>query len=88
MECTLSFSCSNSFPGNVLDVMTVYPKAEIVIPPAVTVLLHRTGGWGVAQVMIPTDKHQRDGGISSSQRSLQVTLLLFFIGTAWKEQRS
>lgn len=62
-----------------MDGVMVYPKAEIVIPPVVAILLHRTGGGGVAQVMIPTDKHQWDGGISFLQCSLQVMLLHLFI---------
>lgn len=65
----------------------VYPEAEIVVPPAVTVLLHRAGGGAVPQVMVPTDKHQWDGGICSLQRCLQVALLPLFVRAAWKGQR-
>lgn len=47
-----------------------YPEAEIVITPSTAVLCHRTGGRGVSQVMVPTDKHQWNGGIGSPQSPL------------------
>lgn len=63
--------------------MFAYPKAEIVIPPCIAVLLHCPGGGGVAQVMVPTDKYQWDGGICALQGSLQVSLLTLSEWGVW-----
>lgn len=48
-----------------MEEVTAYPKAEIVVPPSFAVLLHCRWGGGVAQVMVSTDKYQRDGRICS-----------------------
>lgn len=52
-----------------------HPKAEIVITPRFAIVPDCFGCGGVAQVMVPTDKDQWDGGIGPSQGCLQVTLL-------------
>lgn len=65
--------------------MFAYPEAEVVISPCAAVLLHCTGGGCVAQVMVPTDKHQRDGGICSLQGCLKVSLLTFSEWRVWEE---
>lgn len=54
-----------------------YPEAEIVVPPCSAVLLHCISGGGVAQVMVPADKHQWYRGVCSLQGRLQVSLLTF-----------
>lgn len=61
-----------------------YPEAEIVIAPCFAILLHSSRCGGVAQVMVPTDKHQRDGGVCSLQGCLQVPLLTLSEWGVWK----
>lgn len=61
-----------------------YPEAEIVVTPCFAILLHSSRCGGVAQVMVPADKHQRDGGVCSLQGCLQVPLLTFSEWVVWK----
>lgn len=61
-----------------------YPEAEIVVAPCFAILLHSSRCGGVAQVMVPTDKHQRDGRIYSLQGCLQVPLLTLSEWGVWK----
>lgn len=65
--------------------VTFYPEAEVVVSPGCAVLVHWTEGGSVAQVMVSTDKHQRDGGICGLQDSLQVPYLTFPKGRACQE---
>lgn len=58
-----------------LHIKIPHPKAEIVITPRFAIVLDCFGCRDVAQVMVPTDKHQWDGGVSLTQGCLQVTLL-------------
>lgn len=63
-----------------------YPEAEIVVPPSTAVLFHCCRGGGVSQVMVTTDKHQRDRWIRPLQRSLQVSFLTFSKRSPWGDR--
>lgn len=51
------------------------PEAEVVVSPGVAELGYSLWGGCVTQVMVTTDKHQRDGGVCAPQSHLQVPLL-------------
>lgn len=55
--------------------LATHPEAEVVVSPGIAELGCSLRGGCVTQVMVLTDKHQRDGGVCTPQSHLQVPRL-------------